>query len=304
MAEFRLHLELERASGVLASIVARLAQQGLELKSQKLERASEGRGGTLDIVAEGDNEDIASLARNMAAARGVGRVVRIQRDNEAVFAKGAVIEPAADPDKGTTSPAFAADDNSVHAELDAFLDPDAGGKPEASEQSRPAVRQDAEWLEEDPEADQGPALYPDKADDDLVEPPVLGRVDEPEPEPDPDPEPEKEPTPDIEPSGWGQDAEDEWADELSDGTEPAPEPEMDMLTDFDEDRKPSEAQSTPEGPESEVENEAESELEPDSNANAESSTEPESRPAPAPDPADKEKAGIESTIRRRRRRRR
>ena len=71
MAEIRLHLELERASGILAGIVAALAQQGLELKSQKLTRADQGRGGTLDIQAVGEPYDIEALAERMTAARGV-----------------------------------------------------------------------------------------------------------------------------------------------------------------------------------------------------------------------------------------
>lgn len=98
MAEIRLELNLARASGVLAGIVAALAQSGLELRSQRLARASEGRGGTLDIVVDGAPPEPGDLVALMESARGVDRLMRIEIDGEAVLAEGRVLEDIMDAD--------------------------------------------------------------------------------------------------------------------------------------------------------------------------------------------------------------
>ncbi|NKI34318.1 hypothetical protein HFP89_03980 [Wenzhouxiangella sp. XN79A] len=256
MAEVRLHLDLERASGVLAGIVAALAQQGLELKTQKLTRASEGRGGTLDIRAEGDPDDIETLAERMATARGVGRVVAIELDGEPVFADGAVIVPAVE--------APPADD--VESELDAFLepepapvatpapppDPDAPLQPEL--EPEPARRPAAPAPPGDDEL--GPLLHPGDpedaglAADEKEAGNAVGRKPlEPAPGDD-DPTTEADAG-----SGWGDEELDNWADELDEAERDAalaadetatdqPEPEAPDAT-FEREHEPPSEPSRP-----------------------------------------------------------
>lgn len=98
MAEIRLELNLARASGVLAGIVAALAQAGLELRFQRLARATDGRGGTLDMVLDGVPPEPGDLVTMMEAARGVDRLMRIEIDGEAVLAEGRVLEDIMDAD--------------------------------------------------------------------------------------------------------------------------------------------------------------------------------------------------------------
>jgi len=257
VAEIRLHLELERASGVLAGIVAALAQQGLELKTQKLKRASEGRGGTLDIHAVGEPGDIEALAERMNAARGVSQVARIESDGEPVFADGALVLP--EPD--------AADAEDIEAELDAFLepeprppappprdpDPDSLLQPELPPEPA-SIRPPAPQADDD---ELGPLLHPGTPDDEIA--PTESRAgwssaSEPEPEPEPEAEPEpgqgQEPEPepeahdDDEPvsaSGWGDEAVDDWAEDMVSDTvdharvtdsESAPEPVPESVADL------------------------------------------------------------------------
>ena len=253
MAAFRLKLELDRASGVLASIVAQLARQGVELKTQKLTRAAEGRGGSLDILAEGEAGDIAEFAEQMAAARGVDHVVSIERDGELVFADGEVIEPEPEvlPEP--------ASDESIDAEVDRFLEPDSAAG--AVDRERGISDRQDDWLEEDPDAAGPSALHPAAREaDEEDSSPMLGRVDDPGPTPAEDdagldesdddartnrdespepPESEQEPEPqgesdraapndDDEPteSGWGKEAEAEWQSGLAD---PEPEEEEEIL---------------------------------------------------------------------------
>lgn len=93
MPEIELELSLSRSSGVLAGIVASLAQAGIELKSQKLRRAGEGRGGWLSILGEGELPEPSILAERLNSTRGVDRLVRMVVDGETVLAEG---KPLAD----------------------------------------------------------------------------------------------------------------------------------------------------------------------------------------------------------------
>lgn len=95
MPEIILELSLNRSSGVLAGIVASLAQAGIELKSQKLQRATEGRGGWLTIIGAGDSPDpavLAVLAERFNGTRGVEKLMRVIVDGEAVLAEGKPLE--------------------------------------------------------------------------------------------------------------------------------------------------------------------------------------------------------------------
>lgn len=92
MPEIILELSLNRSSGVLAGIVASLAQAGIELKSQKLQRAGEGRSGWLTIVGSGDPPDPAMLAERFNRTRGVEKLMRVIVDGEAVLAEGKPLE--------------------------------------------------------------------------------------------------------------------------------------------------------------------------------------------------------------------
>ena len=92
MPEIILELSLNRSSGVLAGIVASLAQAGIELKSQKLQRATEGRGGWLTVVGAGDSPDPAVLAGRFNGTRGVEKLMRVIVDGEAVLAEGKPLE--------------------------------------------------------------------------------------------------------------------------------------------------------------------------------------------------------------------
>lgn len=94
MPEINLHVKLNRASGVLAGIVAALAQQGLELKSQKINRDDDGKKATLDIVCEGELPDPAELAERLNAARGVEGLQRIESDGQLLMVDGAPAQPA------------------------------------------------------------------------------------------------------------------------------------------------------------------------------------------------------------------
>jgi hypothetical protein len=114
VAELRLELSLDRASGVLAGIVASLAQNGLQLKRQQLERHAD-RTASLVIRVEGDAPDPAALAERLSAVRGVARVVRIEIDGRAAHVASEPVDdqvdagdlaellPGAEPDPAPTS---------------------------------------------------------------------------------------------------------------------------------------------------------------------------------------------------------
>jgi hypothetical protein len=182
LAELRLELSLNRASGVLAGIVASLAQAGLQLTQQKLDRDPAGRGGWLVVRAAGDAPDPAVLAERLAGTRGVARVERIEIDGEAVLIDGAAraesgpdpidrddlaelalgAEAAAAPD---TSPA---PEREPASESEAEPEPDSDSEPEPEPQAEPEPEPEAESqapAEElaAPKAD--PWLNPDAAED-------------------------------------------------------------------------------------------------------------------------------------------
>ena len=70
----------------MAGIVASLAQAGIELKSQKLQRDAEGRGGWLKIVGSGDSPTPAALAERLNGTRGVEKLMRLIVDGEVLLA--------------------------------------------------------------------------------------------------------------------------------------------------------------------------------------------------------------------------
>jgi hypothetical protein len=88
---------LNRSSGVLAGIVASLAQAGIEFQSQKLQRATEGRGGWLTITGSGDSPNPAVLAERLNGTRGVEKLMRVIVDGEAVLAEGRPLEDQIQP---------------------------------------------------------------------------------------------------------------------------------------------------------------------------------------------------------------
>lgn len=88
MSEIVLELSLARASGVLAGVVASLAQAGIELKTQKIERSEEGRGGWLIITGEGNPPESSVLAERLNNTRGVERLTRMVVDGQTVLADG------------------------------------------------------------------------------------------------------------------------------------------------------------------------------------------------------------------------
>lgn len=91
MSEIRIELKLSRSSGVLAGIVAKLAQAGLQLQSQRLDRSGTG---WLSVLAEGECNDPAALVDLMEATRGVDRLMALVVDDRALIADG---EPVAQP---------------------------------------------------------------------------------------------------------------------------------------------------------------------------------------------------------------
>jgi len=98
MSELVLELSLKRSSGVLAGIVAALAQAGVHLQTQKLDRSGTG---WLTIHAEGDSPDPAALSERLNGTRGVDRLVRLIIDGETVIEDGASVaaaEAEAEPD--------------------------------------------------------------------------------------------------------------------------------------------------------------------------------------------------------------
>lgn len=92
MPEIIIELSLNRSSGVLAGIVASLAQAGIELQSQKLQRATESRGGWLTITGSGESPNPAALAERLNGTRGVEKLMRVIVDGEAVLAQGKPLE--------------------------------------------------------------------------------------------------------------------------------------------------------------------------------------------------------------------
>ena len=88
MSDIVLELALKRSSGVLAGVVASLAQAGLELQSQKLDRTGSG---WLTIHASGDAPDPGMLSERMAVTRGVERLMRLEVDGETVIADGELV---------------------------------------------------------------------------------------------------------------------------------------------------------------------------------------------------------------------
>lgn len=125
LAEIRLELALNRPSGALAGIVAALAQFGLSLKRQKVERTDRARGGRLFIRAEGEPPDPVVLSERLDDTPGVDRVVRIEIDGEALWADGQRVDhPAAD--RAVDPVADAAAGPAVDIDADAFAGPTAG----------------------------------------------------------------------------------------------------------------------------------------------------------------------------------
>ncbi|MDT8408873.1 MAG: hypothetical protein RQ741_04680 [Wenzhouxiangellaceae bacterium] len=87
-SEIRLELSLNRASGVLAGIVASLSRTGLELQTQKMDRDRGPAKGWLEIICRGQVPDIELLADNMNNTRGVERLMRVEIDGQVVLAEG------------------------------------------------------------------------------------------------------------------------------------------------------------------------------------------------------------------------
>lgn len=95
MADLRLHLKLERCTGVLAGIVASLSRNGVELISQRIEADQDGgRGGVLALHALGRPPDVDALVERLGGARGVERVTWVEVDGETVLSEP---EALADP---------------------------------------------------------------------------------------------------------------------------------------------------------------------------------------------------------------
>ncbi len=115
MPDIVLELALRRSSGVLAGIVAALAQAGLELKSQKLDRSGTG---WLTVQASGDAPDPGALSERMARISGVDRLVRLDVDGETLITDG--------------EPVIQAIDNQVDADDLATLSVSADPSPDAT----------------------------------------------------------------------------------------------------------------------------------------------------------------------------
>lgn len=98
MHEIILELSLNRSSGVLAGVVSSLAKTGIELKSQKLRRATEGRGGWLTITGIGESPEPAALASRLNETQGVDRLMRVIVNGQAVMAEGEPLEDQIQPE--------------------------------------------------------------------------------------------------------------------------------------------------------------------------------------------------------------
>lgn len=96
MPEIHIHLSLTRTSGILAGIVAALAQENLALQTQKITRNTEDKGGSLNIVCEGEAPDIDALTGRMENCRGVGRLEFASIDGLAAIENGVRVEPEGD----------------------------------------------------------------------------------------------------------------------------------------------------------------------------------------------------------------
>jgi hypothetical protein len=240
VADIRIQLALERASGVLAGIVAALAQKNLELKTQKLTRASEGRGGELDIRAEGLPGDIPSLADHLASARGVGEVVRIEVDGIIVFFDGDEVNAGDDAHNPFTLDGEPSED--VDSELDAFLEPEPGDDtppPPLPADTGGFIEADPDWVpasermvdEPEPrtspasssssEEELGPLLRPIEDEPDQAPSPIGAIAAEVAP-------PLSEPEPVEASSGWGDEQLDDWADEVDALNRPAGRRQADL----------------------------------------------------------------------------
>lgn len=92
MSEIILELSLSRSSGVLAGVVASLAQAGIELRTQRVRRATEGRGGWLTVNAVGEPPAPETMAKYLSDTRGVEKLMRMIVDGEVVMAEGKPIE--------------------------------------------------------------------------------------------------------------------------------------------------------------------------------------------------------------------
>jgi len=88
MSDIVLELALRRSSGVLAGVVASLAQAGLALKSQKLDRSGTG---WLTVHLSGDIPDPGMLSERMSTTRGVDRLVQLDVDGETLIADGQLV---------------------------------------------------------------------------------------------------------------------------------------------------------------------------------------------------------------------
>lgn len=157
MPEIKLELSLSRSSGVLAGVVASLAQAGIALKSQKIQRANEGRGGWLTILGEGEPPAPPVLADKLNNTRGVDRLMRMVVDGETLLAEGKPLadqiqagdlaELSAGSKSGTDVPQAAAQDAYIR-------DPEPAAEPRVDiPRQVPAIEDspilsDPEWEEE------------------------------------------------------------------------------------------------------------------------------------------------------------
>jgi len=97
MADLALELELTRSSGVLAGIIASLAQAGIQVQSQKLDRGGADRAPRLAVLATGEVNSLEVLMERMRETRGVSHVARLEVDGELRVADGEpILEPLDD----------------------------------------------------------------------------------------------------------------------------------------------------------------------------------------------------------------
>lgn len=97
MADLAFELELTRSSGVLAGIVASLAQAGIHVQSQRLDRGDGDRPASLAVIATGELVSLEVLMERMRETRGVSHLVRLEVDGELRVANGEpILEPLED----------------------------------------------------------------------------------------------------------------------------------------------------------------------------------------------------------------
>lgn len=215
MPEIILELSLNRSSGVLAGIVASLAQAGVELKSQKLQRATEGRGGWLTITGSGDSPEPAVLAERLNGTRGVEKLMRVIVDGEAILAEGKPLEDQIQPDdlaELSAGSGIEPDENLEAPEPPPTVDPPREVQTNAPDIDDLPILSEPEAADDPPtEPDPGRKIrevVADPAEQDLAA--ALNAPDEMTEE--------DEPTPEFAPE---PDAESDLADALRDEAEPA-----------------------------------------------------------------------------------